>query len=66
MSSVWNYDPISRGLKHQFRIEFPVFSHFVVWNYDPISRGLKHFKELLSFDVREFTAFGTMTRFLGD
>ena len=38
---VWNYDPISRGLKHLFlRHKGRGFDD--VWNYDPISRGLKH------------------------
>ena len=35
---VWNYDPISRGLKlglDSLQCLLPV------WNYDPISRGLK-------------------------
>ena len=37
---VWNYDPISRGLK--LFTDLPdAFSSIEVWNYDPISRGLK-------------------------
>ena len=37
---VWNYDPISRGLKHGMA---PIYrlGRDSVWNYDPISRGLK-------------------------
>ena len=38
---VWNYDPISRGLKHHAP-EIEVRTVVGVWNYDPISRGLKH------------------------
>ena len=40
LPSVWNYDPISRGLKRGgFRAYSRPLVH--VWNYDPISRGLK-------------------------
>ena len=41
--SVWNYDPISRGLKlgRSFVLSSARSPLKVVWNYDPISRVLK-------------------------
>ena len=60
-SDVWNYDPISRGLKWWPRDR----NALQVWNYDPISRGLKLFDVgLVSLYLGQM--FGTMTRFLGD
>ena len=42
MKSVWDYDPISRGLKLvDLRLDAAPGGS-VVWDYDPISRGLKH------------------------
>ena len=38
---VWNYDPISRGLKPAFSPLALSETPGEVWNYDPISRGLK-------------------------
>ena len=40
VQQVWNYDPISRGLKHRPRVRNHE-ANSLVWNYDPISRGLK-------------------------
>ena len=41
MSSVWNYDPIFRGLKRRLRYNPRLRVRQQVWNYDPIFRGLK-------------------------
>ena len=64
MDNVWNYDPISRGLK-PFILMCMMDLLEGVWNYDPISRGLK--LRLVRMGVKvQIPPFGTMTRFLGD
>ena len=65
MDNVWNYDPISRGLKHGVVGDGDLDLGNRVWNYDPISRGLKLNERQVSFET-PWTMFGTMTRFLGD
>ena len=61
---VWNYDPISRGLK-LYLLLCAGNAERPVWNYDPISRGLKPYQSMPSTIPIE-AVFGTMTRFLGD
>ena len=68
--TVWNIDPITRGLKRGKGQ--PNRNHDVqgirVWNIDPITRGLKlaTFMEARTKLERVTRKFGILTRLLGD